>query len=212
MKEFKGEKEMNKKLLIGIIAGVLALAVLIAGIVLVTKKIDGSRPDDGSSISADANKDSSDKTDSSNNNTNNPLNEESFSSGTNSAVENDNTLASDVIKVPVNITKNPGVMAGMVVIEYDASVMTCVGYDNTDDIMQLLIEPQYSAGKVTAILEAPAIEDTNETGTLITLLFKAKKDAKAGSYEIKISDSTEFSNYNEQLVEPTLVAEKVTIK
>lgn len=204
---------MNKKLLIGIIAGVVALALLIVGIVLVTEKIDGSRPNDDSSISTDADKDnSSDKTNSSGNNTNNPLKEDSFTSGTNSAAANDNTLASDIIKVPVNIIKNPGVMAGKVVIEYDASVMTCVGYDNNDDVMQLLIEPQYSAGKVTAILEAPQIEDTNKTGTLITLLFKAKKDAKAGSYELKISDSTEFSNYNEQLVEPTIVAEKVTIK
>ena len=201
---------MNKKLIIGIVAGVVALALIVTGIIVVVKGIDIFNPGnkDTSSPDSSISSDVSDKTDSSSN----PLNEDKLTSGVNSATEKDDTLTSDIIKVPVKITKNPGVMAGMISFEYDASAISCVGYENDGEIMQLLIEPQYAAGKVTVIMEAPGIEDTKETGTILTLLFKAKKDAKAGDYEIKIGDDTEFSNYNEQLVEPTIVAEKITVK
>lgn len=203
---------MNKKLLIGILAGIIALAVIIVGIVLVVGTIDGSRPSDSdtSATSSVVDKDnsSSDATGSSENATK----EENLTSGINSAAENDDTLAADVIEVPVNMTKNPGVLAGMLTFEYDAESLTCVGYKNESEIMQVLIDPQYASGKVSIIMDAPEMEDTTDTGTLITLLFKAKKDAKAGDYEIKLGADTQFSNYDEQLVEPTLDIEKVTVK
>lgn len=207
---------MNKKLLIGIIAGIAALAVLIVGIFVVVKSIDGSRPEDGSSMSDSANKndssDSSSTTDK-NNNPENNLNEEAISSGTNSTVEsNDSSLESELIKVPVKITENPGIFMGVIDIKYDADALTCVGYENKGGIMELFIEPQYEKGKITAIMENSEMKDVNKTGTLITLIFKAKKTAAAGSYPIEFGENLQFSNYNEQLVNPKLEIPDVKIE
>lgn len=204
---------MNKKLIIGIIAGVVALAVIVVGIILVFGKINGSRPEDAdtSSISSAVDKDEQGDSSVDATSSGGVLGNTAIESGVNSAVADDNTLASDVIKVPVEIKKNPGMTMAQIYFEYDQSVLTCVGFEN-GDILETYIDPAYGDGNVVFIMECAETEDTAETGELLTLLFKAKKNAKAGAYEVKVGEKSQFINIDETFVKPEISIEKATVK
>lgn len=204
---------MNKKLIIGIIAGVVALAVIVVGIILVFGTINGSRPEDADTSSISSAVDKDEQGDSSDDATSSGgvLGNTAIESGVNSAVADDTTLASDVIKVPVEIKKNPGMTMAQIYFEYDQSVLTCVGFEN-GDILETYIDPAYGDGNVVFIMECAETEDTAETGELLTLLFKAKKNAKAGAYEVKVGEKSQFINIDETFVKPEISIEKATVK
>ena len=114
-----------------------------------------------------------------------------------SAVESGKIVAKTVSAKPggtvdVNIIaeKNPGIIATLLNIEYDASVLTLVSADNgtvfPDGAQQFGKDTEYVP--YTMLWEdGLSTESYAEEGVLATLHFKVKEDAaESGEYEIKL--------------------------
>jgi hypothetical protein len=119
-------------------------------------------------------------------------------------------VASDTVKVPITFSKNPGVFAGQYYFEYDASALEYVGYEEGD-----LFE-EYGAnakdGVVNFVINAKDLKDVTKNGTLVTLEFKIKADAKPGDYAITLGKETLICNLDEQTVSPEIKEGKITVK
>ena len=93
--------------------------------------------------------------------------------------------------VDVNIIaeNNPGIIATLITVEYDASALTLTGADNgtvfPDGAQQFGKDTEYVP--YTMLWEdGLSTESYAEEGVLATLHFKVKEDAVEGEYEIKL--------------------------
>lgn len=199
---------MNKKLIVGIIAGILALVLIVVAAVLIIKSIDIKDGDSSSDISL------SDVTDAS---SGSDADGSDSSTGDLPAVEEGNVgigsaegKASDTVKVPISLNKNPGIFAGQYYFEYDSSVLEYVGYEEGDLFDEYSVNQ--TDGVINFIINAKELADVTDNGTLVILEFKIKDDAKAGDYAITLGEKTLICNLDEQTVVPEIEEGKITVK
>ena len=194
---------MNKKLIIAIIAGVVALALIVTAAVVIIKKININAPDDTTSDPTSSV--SSEKGDTTSGEDSTPVIEKG-----NVTIGEYEGKKGDVIDVPIKMTKNPGILAGMFVFEYDDTALEYVDFEDGN----ILDEYEVNAkdGKVSCVISASGLENSDKNGTLIVLQFKVKDGAKAGDYTIKYSADSQISNYDEQWIKPQISDGKITVK
>jgi len=205
---------MNKKL-ITIIASsvaVLVIAVLAALYFTGTIKPDFSSKDEKEKTSSSVSETKDGAKDSETGEKGNKSSE----SGTISVKKADNVEASandEFITVPVSITKNPGMVAGQVYIEYDTNSFDFV--DCTAGDIFADCQSNVSDGVITCIIMDDITQDTvdsTKTGTLFNVSLKPKSGIKSGTYSLKITDDTKFSSIDVNYAYPTVTVGDIVIK
>lgn len=197
---------MNKKLIIAIIAGVVALALIVTAAVVVIKKININTPDDDSSTpTSSVDSDKADGTVDGTTSDSTPVVDKG-----NVTIGNFEGKTGDVIDVPIKLSENPGILAGMFIFEYDSKALEYVDYEKGDILDEYEINA--TAGKVACVISSSALEDSKKNGTIITLQFKVKDGAAKGDYIIKYSDESQISNLNEEWIKPQIADGKITVK
>lgn len=197
---------MNKKLIIAIIAGVVALALIVTAAVVVIKKININTPDDDSSTpTSSVDSDKADGTVDGTTSDSTPVVDKG-----NVTIGNFEGKTGDVIDVPIKLSENPGILAGMFIFEYDSKALEYVDYEQGDILDEY--EVNATAGKVACVISSSALEDSKKNGTIITLQFKVKDGAAKGDYIIKYSDESQISNLNEEWIKPQISDGKITVK
>ena len=197
---------MNKKLISAIIAGVVALALIVTAAVVVIKKININTPDDDSSTpTSSVDSDKADGTVDGTTSDSTPVVDKG-----NVTIGNFEGKTGDVIDVPIKLSENPGILAGMFIFEYDSKALEYVDYEQGDILDEY--EVNATAGKVACVISSSALEDSKKNGTIITLQFKVKDGAAKGDYIIKYSDESQISNLNEEWIKPQISDGKITVK
>lgn len=120
----------------------------------------------------------------------------------------------DIVKIPIKVTKNPGMVIAKTVVNYDDAVLEyveCEGGIFTDNTVST------KDGKATCVLMAnftADLKDNTETGTIATLVFKVKKGATKGESLISIDEeNSEYANLREKFVTPKVsITEKIIIE
>lgn len=196
---------MNKKLIVIICAVAAALLAVVIAIVAISGGIRGARPSDDSSIisSGDSSGDASQHTEA-------PKKDYPKYSESTGKVEEE-TKAGGEVKVPINITKNPGIVAAQLFIEYDAKSMSFVGYEEG----KIFDEYEYNDtnGKLNFVINASDItEDIKSNDTLVVLKFKINDSAKNGNYDISLKENTMFCNSAEEVVTPEIAKSSIIVK
>lgn len=118
----------------------------------------------------------------------------------------------DVVKVPIELTKNPGMVAAQFVVEYDADKLTFLGYNNGEIFEEC--ETHDANGKINVVMVkdfSKSMADVTEKGTLLTLKFQIKNGAGKGKIKFTLGDS-QFINTNEKEVKPTIEIAEIKIK
>lgn len=119
----------------------------------------------------------------------------------------------DIVKIPIEVTKNPGMSVAEILVNYDASVLDYVDCEDGLFTYNTIIAED---GTATCLLmtHITADKDITKTGTAATLVFKVKKGAKAGEYLFSVDEkSSEYVNLSEKFVTPEVsVTNKITIK
>lgn len=118
----------------------------------------------------------------------------------------------DVVKVPVEITKNPGMVAAQFIVEYDAAKLTFLGYNNGTIFEEC--ETHDANGKINVVMVkdfSVSMADVTKTGTLLTLKFQIKNGAPKGKIQFSLGDS-QFINTAEKEVEPTIKIADIKVK
>lgn len=199
---------MNKKLIIAIIAGVVALALIVTAAVVIIKKVNINAPDDGGSSSTPTSSVSSDKGDGNKGGT--PSDSTPVVDKGNVTIGDFEGKTGDVIDVPIKLSENPGILAGMFIFEFDAKAIEYVSYEKGDIFDEYDVNGE--AGKVSCIISSSQLKDSTKNGTLITLQFKVKDGAAKGDYTIKYSSESQISNLNEEWIKPQISDGKITVK
>lgn len=195
---------MNKKLICAIIAGVVALALIITAAVVVIKRININSPDgDSPTTSSSVSDKDGDGTASGN--------------GSDTVVEKGNVTvgeykgsAGDIIDVPIKLSENPGILAGMFIFEYDNSALEYVDYKEGNILDEYDVKADN--GKISCIISASGIDDKTSDGTVIILQFKVKEGTAAGEYTVKYSKDSQISNFDEEWIKPNISDGKITVK
>lgn len=120
----------------------------------------------------------------------------------------------DIVKIPIEVTENPGMIIAKTVVNYDASVFEYVECEDgffTDNAVVA------SDGTATCLLMADIVassKDVTEKGTVATLVFKVKSGATAGEYLFSIDEeNSEYCNLREKFVTPKVsITEKIIIE
>ncbi len=196
---------MNKKLVIGIIAGVVALIIIAVSAVAILKHFDVKKLDKNEPSSSSV-ADVSDKSDG-NSSTQSSTEVVKKGSVKTPAIK---TSKNETIKVPVNIDKNPGVWGCQLNIEYDTQVFEYVGYENGKLFDEC--DVNVDNGVIRSLITKSALENTKKNGTIVTFEFKVNKNAPKGTYELKLRDDYQMVNVEEQIVSPKINIGKITIK
>ncbi len=186
---------MNKKLLIGIIAGVVALGVLVAVIIAASTGLfsgdkTGGGKDPGIAGGSQNELDASSTIE---------IEEGEVKIGSAEGKAEDE----DVVAVTVKVKENPGMAAAQLFIEFDKDAFYYDSYAEGEVFDEYTVEDL--GGKVGCILSVSDItKNATEDGALVTLKFAIKKDAKKGDYELKIGESTLFADKDENTVDPKI--------
>ena len=109
-----------------------------------------------------------------------------------------------IVKVSVDVAKNPGFMATLMSITYDKDNLQYVGYEKAD----ILTDYEFSNNDGELKFICAEENDVDGNGTLFNLKFKITGDKDS---EIKIA-SAEFVNYDEQDVPTNITNGKITVK
>ena len=109
-----------------------------------------------------------------------------------------------IVKVSVDVDKNPGFMATLMSITYDKDTLQYVGYEKAD----ILSDYEFSNNEGELKFICAEEGDVSDNGTLFNLKFKVIGDKDS---EIKIA-SAEFVNYNEQDIPTNITNGKITVK
>lgn len=196
---------MNKKLICAIIAGVVALALIITAAVLLIKRININSPDGDSPTTSSS---VSDK---------DGVGTASGDNGSDTVVEKGNVTvgeykgsAGDIIDVPIKLSENPGVLAGMFIFEYDDSALEYVDYKEGNILDEYDVKADN--GKISCIISASGIDDKTSDGTVIILQFKIKEGTAPGEYTVKYSKDSQISNFDEEWIKPNISDGKITVK
>ncbi|MBQ6718267.1 MAG: hypothetical protein IJN22_05155 [Clostridia bacterium] len=134
-------------------------------------------------------------------------------------ISNKSDVPSNSVKIDISIANNPGIMGMTFSIMYDSENLEFVdlsrGYISAPTYNNLSDEGRI----IVAVTEK---EDKYDNGTLMSLIFKIKDNAKPGKYAItlanhkyeKYADSLHncFSNSNQESIVPTVKAGSVTVE
>ena len=116
----------------------------------------------------------------------------------------------DIVKIPIEVTENPGMLVAKVVLNYDSSVLD---YLECEDGFFSGTQATAVDGKLTCLSMAEGITDITEKGTAFTVVFKVKADAKAGEYLLSLDDTCEYASADEKFVTPKVsITEKIKIE
>lgn len=181
---------MNKKIIIGIIAGVLAAAIVVTGIVLLVKHNKNSVEPTSDNSSAS-------------------VSEDVIRKGV-LKVSSAAAKAGESITVEVSFNENPGIWAIQLMLSYDTDALEYTGYSEGD----LFSEYEVNAfeDQVKAVVIPNDLKNTYKNGTVIKYDFKVKDGVAPGEYGIKINDGTSVCNADEVTVEPSVIGGVITVK
>ena len=120
----------------------------------------------------------------------------------------------DIVKIPIEVSENPGMIVAKIIVNYDASVLEYVECEDgffTDNTVAA------KDGTATCLLMADlneSLKDVTEKGTVATLVFKVKKGAAKGESLISVDEeASQYANISEKFVTAKVsVPEKIKIK
>ena len=124
--------------------------------------------------------------------------------------ENQTALSGDTVKLPLSITKNHGLWAGLLKIEYDTAGLEFASCANGAVFDECEVEA--GKGTVSIIVNMSELQDVKENGLVVTLNFKVKENAKKGNYNIELNADTEFCDVNGEPKEVVLEKGSITVK
>lgn len=122
-------------------------------------------------------------------------------------VEDVTTKKGAIIKVPVTIEKNPGIMSGLLQFKYDSNSLEYLGYEEG-----LFAQYQDHAEGKTVNIIVLSDENVTKDGTILYLKFTVKNTAAASSTIEASSGDVGIGNMDEELLEPKFVNGTVTVK
>lgn len=183
---------MNKKVLIVIISSVLALVLIAVAAVLIIKGFDSESkkediPANSSFVSDLSNKDDLPKQE-----------------------ENLEDPLSSIIEIPIEIKRNPGVWGGQIILKYDTKVLEYSDFACGDVFDECNVNAK-SDGTIYCVATNSKADDIRTNGIVVTLKFIPKPKTKGKIAKIEISDKTNFTNIDENLVEVKLESKEVKI-
>ncbi len=123
------------------------------------------------------------------------------------------------VKVDIEISNNPGIMAMAFCITYDTNALTYKGYER-GYLTSYSVYPHEDEGHVSFVnIEN---KDVAKNGIIISVLFDVKSDAAPGNYAIALANSNRdkygtklhnsFSNSQQDFVVPVVTAGSVTVQ
>lgn len=116
----------------------------------------------------------------------------------------------DIVKIPIEVTENPGMLVAKVVLNYDSAVLD---YVECEDGFFTAAQATAEDGTITCLAMAEGVTDITEKGTAITVVFKVRDGAKAGEYLFTLDDSCEYASASEKFVTPKVsITKKIKIK
>ncbi|MBQ8266969.1 MAG: hypothetical protein IJZ21_01105 [Clostridia bacterium] len=124
--------------------------------------------------------------------------------------ENKTALAGDTVQLSFNVVKNHGIWGGQIKINYDATAISFVSCANGDVFDEC--EVNGTDGSVNLVVNQSDLEDSNVNGTIATLNFKIKENAKKGDYKIEFDQITNFCDEDSEIIEPILESGVITVK
>ena len=110
----------------------------------------------------------------------------------------------DIVKIPVDISNNPGIGAEMFTFTYDSEAVKYIGYEKGD----VLSDYEFADNNGTLKFLGLENGDVDKNGNLFTLKFEilGKKGSDIG---ITVED---IINFDEQNIENTAKGGKITVK
>ena len=173
---------MNKKVVIILVAAVVALALIITGTVIGLKGLFKN------SSSSDASQ---------------PISEKAkITVGSVSAKKG------ETIEIPVKIDKNPGIMAMLFDIKYDSSVLQYMNYSKGDVLSDYSFNDLGGSVRFVNIED----NDITKNGTLFTLKFKVLADAPTGESLIEpMIDEYSLTDFDESIIKSDVTNGTVTV-
>ncbi|MBR5872050.1 MAG: hypothetical protein IKZ06_00185, partial [Oscillospiraceae bacterium] len=126
-----------------------------------------------------------------------------------------NLVAGETVTIDINLTSNPGIVGGVVKVEWDKTAFELVGVSETD----ATIKGAYLGQKAFPVTSGSyalswdgdlETEDNISTGLLGKLTFKILDGAKAQDYEVKVT-KIDFTNFDLDSVEGKGVSGKITL-
>lgn len=180
----------KKKIIIIATAAVLVLALIITGTILILKSSFSDKGTDTSSVSSLSDE---------------PVGEAVITVGSVSG------SVGEKIKVPVEISGNPGFMAAFLKFEYDTSSLKYVTYHKGDFLTDYEVyEDSKAKGKISFINTENG--DVSDNGVMLYLEFEILEGAKSSDVKIVTDSDTMLCNYDEQIISIKGTDGTVTVK
>lgn len=110
-----------------------------------------------------------------------------------------------IVKVPVEISNNPGFMAAMFNFKYDNTVVKYLGYEKGE----VLTDYQFVDDKGTLKFLCLENGDVATNGVLFYVKFEVLKGSAESDIELTVDDVV---NYNEKSIKTTAENGKITVK
>ena len=224
---------MNKKIIAGIIAGAVVLIVAIvaifyfSGTLKLNLKSGGEKEttSDASSVNSsvdskeESSTDSSTKTEENNSNTDNSSKSSSDSktsgdrsTGNKTVKVEDATVKDNRITVPIYATKNDGLAAARIFLNFDKDAFDYADVapgDIFDDC-----SANYENGEVVIVATTKdAVYDVTGAGVIANLILVPKSGTAKGEYKVTIDKKkSEYANFDGEFVNPTVETGKIVIK
>ena len=133
-------------------------------------------------------------------------------------ISNIDALPGDTVNVNIEITNNPGIMAMAFCITYDNTVLEYKNYSK-GYLSSYTVKNHSDKGHVSFVNVEN--DDVATNGTILSLTFMVKNDAKAGKSIISLANSNRdkhgtrlhnsFSNSNQQFIIPAVMSGSVNI-
>lgn len=114
----------------------------------------------------------------------------------------------DTVKVPVEISGNPGIMAFLLEFNYDKDALEYTGYKEGNFLTGYDVNATEGTVKFLNLED----KDVKKDGTLIYLEFKILDDSKSESEIELVIGENSICNYNEETIDVAAVNGKVKIK
>ncbi|GEM_PF-6192782 len=212
---------MNKKIIAGIVSGIVILVALIFGILYFTGTIklnlksekettsqtDSGKSSEKSSETSDGKGTSQNSSDSKTKNT-----LESRSTGKDTVEVKDATVTDNKVTVPIYATKNDGLAAARMFIDFDKNA-----FDYADVTPGDMFDECYSNitdGEVTIVATTKdGIYDVKGAGVIANVILIPKSGISKGEYKVTVNkEKSEYANYDAEFVKPTVETGKIIIK
>lgn len=211
---------MNKKIIAGIIAGVVVLIGAVVAILYFsgTLKLDlksGGEKETTSDASSVKSGESSLDADGNNSNSGGSSTSqtiESRSTGKDTVKVEDATVKDNKITVPIYATKNDGLAAARIFVSFDKNSFDYADVTSGDIFDDC--SANYSNGEVVIVATTKdAVYDVKGAGVVANLILVPKSGISKGEYKVTVDkEKSEYANYDGEFVKPTIETGKIVIK